>query len=117
MSAVMTDPNETAVANWQMPVVKVSDPIVWMPDYLRPDGARLAWVTRVSHRSIECLIPGDGVLERRFDVLYLDDPRLPRNANLRQNGAWDYSPESKRLAAVEERLAALEGLATEPKRK
>ena len=95
---------------YKMPSVQVGDIVFWYPDGARTLAPFPAIVTVVGQSAINVNVfsqhqyntrPQDG-------VRHIDDP-LARDVELREQGAWDYIPQHKKLlelhAQVEELLS------------
>ncbi len=101
---------QSAIENFQMPYVKVGQPVLWFPGGLRTGkDPHVAFVLKASQRNMSLKTIGG----MRYDaVRHIDDPKLKMNEDQRENGAWDYTDEFKdqkaRWDLIEEQLAAME---------
>lgn len=85
------------IQNWPMPKCQVGDSIVWLSKWNVPGEPATAVITRISTRSIECRVFAGSSSTSVIEVRHKDDPQLPMNPWLQQNGAWDFSPQEYRL--------------------
>lgn len=111
-TAVLEEPVDT-VANWKMPAVEVGQTVVWYSGGQRNSTApSVGQVIHVSVRSVELIIHERDKSHRMRDVRNVEDPQLPLNDNIRENGGWDYCNADKRLMDLAKRVEQLEDRAT-----
>jgi hypothetical protein len=105
--------------SYVMPKVQVGDDAVWhiegVPDLASAQAAKVTGI-HPSHIDLVVFV-ANGSPIIKTSVRHITDPYLVESRNprsKRENGGWDYSPQTKRLMAVE---AALEDIKRTPKSK
>jgi hypothetical protein len=103
MSAVAElSPEE--VERWVMPRPARGQQVLWFADADRLKEPEIAFVQTVSHRTLTIQIGRQSMDQ----VRHLNDPKLKINEFQRQNGAWDFPADNKKVFDLEQRVATLE---------
>lgn len=114
-------PSHEEISQYQMPHVDIGTPVVWYAKgERRGSEAEVGFVMHCGGRNV-VLYTARG---RRVDaVRHVDDPKLRLSMEQREMGAWDFTPESKRILALEQavedlskQVHSLEQNAAKPKR-
>lgn len=95
--------------DYQMPKVEVGDVVLFYLSGSASEPPMPAIVCHVGERTLSlgvigrdsyALYPADG-------VRHLDDPLLRNNVDLQIHGAWEKTPQAKRLEAMEKVVASI----------
>lgn len=101
-----------ASAPFVMPIVGVGDTVVWFPDGDRHAGESMAQIVSVYAGSVDLILQTRDLTLRKWGVHHIDDPIVQRSPDVRRNGAWGLSAQTKKLRELESRLEQLEDRAT-----
>jgi len=102
---LITDPE---VMNFQMPGVLAGETVSWYTHGTRKTNLhpQLAIVLKVDRRSVKLkTLVSERILEA---CRHVDDPRLAISSDMREDGAWEYSPAHKFRSQLEMRVSQLE---------
>jgi hypothetical protein len=119
----MSEQATATIENFTMPFATPGMPILWYPrgTYDRTT-CSVAYMIHCGHRTA-VLLTSTG--QRRDAVRHVSDPKLSLSEDQRENGAWDFTDEYKRmkqmeaslmsrLGAIEQRLDAIDEKLREP---
>ncbi len=99
-----------AELSFQMPHVEHGEVVAWYPSGLRSRRPEVGLCIRTADRNIHVLTALNGVKEA---VRHVDDPKLQRNADQREMGAWDFTDAHKQR---QQQLSDLQGKLAELKK-
>jgi len=88
-----------------MPKPHIGQTVVWYPSSERSGRSEVAFVVKASHRNV-VLRMASGL--PRETVCHVDDPKLKTSADIRENGAWDFTDEGKTIKQLLADVAALQ---------
>jgi hypothetical protein len=94
------------------PQVRVGDSVYWYHDPLNCNEPTLGWIVErpgVMTVSVLTFSPNTGFLERP-SVRHKDDPGLQENADWRQWGCWDFTPQSAQLRKLDGLMSQIANL-------
>lgn len=106
----MDDKVRKQIAEFSMPQATTGTLVMWYRSARRSGSdAIVAYILHCGARTAQLFLASG----RRVDaVRHIDDPKLGLNQDQREQGAWDFTPESKKFAAdkmeLEKRVASLE---------
>jgi hypothetical protein len=98
--------------SFSQPPVRIGDSVYWYHDPLTCAEPVLGWIVQRPGVSTVCILtfsPYAGFQEKP-SVRHRDDPGLQENADWRQWGCWEYSPQtaqSKKLDGLMSQIASL----------
>lgn len=88
-----------------MPKPPRGAPVVWFVHGRKSDSPEVGFVIKVGASSVTVQL-ASGIC--REAVRHIDDPRLEMNEFQRENGAWDFTEETRALVDIRARVAELE---------
>lgn len=94
------------------PPVRIGDSVYWYHDPLNCAEPTLGWIVQRPGVRTVCVLtfsPNFGFLEKP-SVRHKDDPGLAENADWRQWGCWDYTPQSMQLRKIDSLTAQIASL-------
>lgn len=94
------------------PQVRVGDSVYWYHDPLNCNEPTLGWIVErpgILTVSILTFSQNTGFLERP-SVRHKDDPGLQENADRRQWGCWDFTPQSAQLRKLDGLMSQIANL-------
>jgi hypothetical protein len=97
--------SEVETKQFVMPRPKRGSAVIWYPHGLPSDTSEIGFVVKVYATSIVLQLASGYTKE---GVRFIEDPRLKDNVHQRENGAWDFSEETRKLVTFEKRLEDLE---------
>jgi len=101
MSATMTQEAKRNSATYKMPEATICMPVLWYLDGHETTSPYAGFVTAVGDRTVDVAVHApNGGKKQIFGVRHVSDPHAT-DGELNQQGAWDYTEESKRLRRVE----------------
>ena len=92
----MSSPTQEQIISFEMPKVKVGTAVIFYPTGRSDSRLTVAFMVRVSRTGRNVMLKTvDGLV---YDaVRHVTDPKLDINSDHRENGAWDFTEEYKRL--------------------
>lgn len=99
-------------ASFSPPAVRPGDCVYWYSDPLTCAEPQIGWV--VDHPGV-CTVnvlvfsPSSGFMDKP-SVRHRDDPGLQENAQWRQWGCWEYSPQTAQLKKLDSMMAQIASL-------
>lgn len=98
--------------SFSQPHVRIGDSVYWYHDPLTCAEPVLGWVVQRPGVSTVCILtfsPFAGFQEKP-SVRHRDDPGLQENADWRQWGCWDYSPQTAQMKKLDGMMSQIASL-------
>ena len=89
-----------------MPRPVLGQAVLWFPPSLDRTRACVGFITRIGAANTHIYVGNVGMKEA---VRHYTDPKLKLSADIRETGAWDFTPEYYELKTFKERLSSIEG--------
>jgi hypothetical protein len=101
---MMSIPTQDQILNFEMPTIKVGAPVSFYPTgQAEGQYPQLAFVVRISRSGRNVMLRNvNGQINEA--VRNIEDPKLQLNSDHRENGAWDFTDEEKRIRTDREEL-------------
>lgn len=87
-----------------MPKPPKGSAVLWYPHGLKTEAPEVGFANKIGHRNLVVALIG-GVFKET--VRHIDDPKLTLNAAQRENGAWDFTDETKERIALRSEIGTL----------